>query len=119
VAHAVSVSPPPGATKHSHDAIRSRCKAVVLGTLYGMQAQTLAGRLDMGELEAKQLLRAHRHAYGRFWQWSQAAVDSAMLLGRIDTVGFAALIAGIAIAGTTRPTRGDLVHQAVPRHHGT
>ena len=77
---------PSGATKHSHDALRSRCKAVVLGTLYGMQAQTLAGRLDMGELEAKQLLRAHRHAYGRFWQWSQAAVDSAMLQGRIDTV---------------------------------
>ena len=77
---------PPEATKQTHEAIRSRCKAVVLGTNYGMQAQTLASRLDMPELEAKQLLRAHRRTYGRFWQWSQAAVDSAMLLGRIDTV---------------------------------
>ena len=33
---------PPDATKASHGEVRDRCKAVVLGTLYGMGPETLA-----------------------------------------------------------------------------
>ena len=77
---------PAGATKRSHETIRSLCKTVVLATNYGQQAQALAERLDISVLQAKQLLQAHRRTYGRFWQWSQAAVDTAVLTGHVDTI---------------------------------
>src|SRR5262249_52885273 len=35
---------------------------------------------------ARDLLRAHRETYRRFWAWSDAAVDQAMLVGVIHTV---------------------------------
>ena len=35
---------------------------------------------------ARDLLRAHRQTYRRFWEWSDAALDQAMLLGVIHTV---------------------------------
>ena len=35
---------PPDATKESHKVIRDVCKTCVLGTNYGMQAQSLAAR---------------------------------------------------------------------------
>lgn len=76
---------PAGATKATHKAVRDRCKALVLGTLYGMQEKTLAGNLNAPTAEARELLRAHRRTYSRFWQWSQAAIDTAMLRGHLDT----------------------------------
>jgi hypothetical protein len=76
---------PAGATKATHKAVRDRCKALVLGTLYGMQEKTLAGNLNAPTAEARALLRAHRRTYSRFWQWSQAAIDTAMLRGHLDT----------------------------------
>lgn len=76
---------PADATRTTHKTVRDQCKAVVLGTLYGMQYQTLAGQLDMPTLEAKQLLATHRRVYARFWAWAQAAVDHAMLYGYMDT----------------------------------
>jgi len=77
---------PPGATKATHKEIRNRCKALVLGTLYGMQEHSLAGNLNVPTAEARELLRAHRRTYERFWQWSQAVVDTAKLGGYLDTV---------------------------------
>ena len=76
---------PAGATKATHKAVRDRCKALVLGTLYGMQEKTLAGNLNAPTAEARALLQAHRRTYSRFWQWSQAAIDTAMLRGHLDT----------------------------------
>lgn len=76
---------PPDATKASHKAVRDRCKALVLGTLYGMGQAALAGNLNASTAEARSLLQAHRRAYERFWRWSQAATDHAMLGGWIDT----------------------------------
>ena len=76
---------PPGATKASHKLIRERCKALVLGTLYGMGQETLAGHLQVPVAEARELLRAHRRTYPTFWDWSQAATDHAMITGAIDT----------------------------------
>jgi len=69
---------PPSATKETHKAVRERCKTVVLGTLYGMQARTLAQRLSISEIEAQDLLDRHRLTYRRFWEWSQSIIDTAM-----------------------------------------
>ncbi len=76
---------PPGATKATHKALRDRCKAVVLGTLYGMQAESLAARLSISPAEAHALLRAHRRAYAVFWAWIGRVTDAAMLRGYLDS----------------------------------
>ena len=49
---------PLDATKASHGEVRDRCKAVVLGTLYGMGPETLARRIGRPLIEARELLRA-------------------------------------------------------------
>lgn len=91
---------PQGATKATHKALRDRCKAIVLGTLYGMQEKTLAANLDIQTAEARVLLKAHRHTYATFWAWTQRATDSAMLLGYLDTVfGWR-----LHVTANTRPT---------------
>jgi DNA polymerase-1 len=77
---------PPEATKTSHKHVRDRCKAVVLGTIYGMGPETLARRIGRPPLEARELLRLHRQTYPRFWQWSDETVASAVLRGQIETV---------------------------------
>ena len=91
---------PPGATKATHNPIRDRCKALVLGVLYGMQESTLAGNLNVPTCEARELLRAHKRTYMTFWAWSQRVVDTAMLRGWIDTVfGWR-----LHVTSDTRPT---------------
>jgi DNA polymerase-1 len=77
---------PPEATKASHGEVRERCKAVVLGTLYGMGPETLARRVGRPPCEARELLALHRVTYPRFWRWSEAAVASFELTRRIETV---------------------------------
>lgn len=91
---------PEEATRQTHKAVRDRCKAVVLGTLYGMGEVTLAGRLNVPVIEARVLLRAHHRTYARFWAWSRAVVDSGMLLGHLD----AAFGWRLHVTGETRPT---------------
>jgi hypothetical protein len=46
----------------------------------------LARRLNVSPAAARELLDLHRRAYPRFWRWSQAAVDTAMLRGELSTV---------------------------------
>jgi hypothetical protein len=77
---------PPGGTKKTHKAERERCKACVLGVQYGMQAEGLATSIGCSVLEARDLLRMHRETYPRFWAWSQANVDQAMLHGELRTI---------------------------------
>ena len=76
---------PADATKQSHGAVRELYKVVSLGVQYGMRETSLAARIGKSESEARDLLRRHREAYPRFWRWSDAAVDSAMLYGSIAT----------------------------------
>ena len=59
---------------------------MVLGTLYGMQAETLARRIGRPLIEARDLLRLHQATYRRFWNWSDSVVASAVLAGSIATV---------------------------------
>ena len=77
---------PLDATKATHGDLRDRCKAVVLGTLYGMGPDSLARRIGRPPCEARELLRLHKESYPRFWRWSDETVASAVLNGRIETV---------------------------------
>jgi hypothetical protein len=54
---------PPDATKDTHKETRNVFKTVVLGVGYGMEADSLASRLGVLPLEARELLRKHRETY--------------------------------------------------------
>jgi hypothetical protein len=77
---------PDDATKDSHQGQRQLFKVVLLGIQYGMEEETLALRIGRPVLEARGLLRTHRRTYRKFWDWSVAALDVAMLTGKIHTV---------------------------------
>ncbi len=77
---------PPEGTKATHAGQRALFKACVLAVQYGMGAESLACRIGQPVDMAKQLLRLHRETYPRFWGWSDAAVDRALLLRRLETV---------------------------------
>jgi hypothetical protein len=51
-----------------------------------MEAENLALRIGQPTIVARDLLRAHRETYRTFWQWSDAAVDQAMLISSLHTV---------------------------------
>lgn len=76
---------PPEATRKTHADIRERFKTCALGVQYGMMAGSLAMRIQRSPAHAEELLRLHRQVYPTYWRWSQAAVDYAMLYGRIFT----------------------------------
>lgn len=91
---------PKGATKATHGAVRDRCKAVVLGTQYGMRERTLAQRIGTIPYHGRQLLRAHAEAYPQYWQWVDSILNCADLHGHIDTVfGWR-----LHVGADTRPT---------------
>jgi hypothetical protein len=77
---------PAGATKQTHGPTRELFKQCALAVAYGMEADSLARRIGQPPIVARDLLRAHRETYKRFWAWSDAAVDMAMLAGSIGTV---------------------------------
>jgi DNA polymerase I-like protein with 3'-5' exonuclease and polymerase domains len=77
---------PLDATKATHGPQRELFKQCALAVLYGMEAQSLASRIAQPPVVARDLLRAHRELYPRYWPWSDAAVDQAMLLGVLHTV---------------------------------
>ena len=81
-AHAI----PTDATKATHKAQRELFKQCVLAVQYGMEAESLALRIGQPAIVARDLLAAHRETYQRFWRWSDAAVDQAMLTGSLHTV---------------------------------
>jgi hypothetical protein len=77
---------PQDATRATHGPTRELFKQCVLAVQYGMEAQSLALRIAQPPIVARELLRAHRQTYCQFWNWSDAAVDQAMLVGVIYTV---------------------------------
>jgi hypothetical protein len=50
-----------------------------------MGERTLAVRINRPVVYARDLLRAHRSTYRRFWEWSDAAVNLALFRGRLWT----------------------------------
>jgi DNA polymerase I-like protein with 3'-5' exonuclease and polymerase domains len=77
---------PADATKETHGAQRELFKQCVLGVAYGMEARGLGLRINQAPIIARDLLRAHRETYRRFWRWSDAAVDCAMIHNSLSTV---------------------------------
>jgi len=74
------------ATKESHPKQREQFKACVLAVQYGMGANSLATRINQPVIKARELLQLHRKTYYKFWQWSDASLDYAMLNGKLWTV---------------------------------
>ena len=74
---------PSTATKKTHETEREQFKACVLAVQYGMGEESLAARIGQPVARARQLLALHRHTYRQFWQWSDNAVDEAVLGGRL------------------------------------
>ena len=77
---------PPDATKRSHKAIREMCKTCVLGTNYGMQAQSLAMRTGLSAIDAQDLLRRLAQTFPTFTAWADHVVDVGQLTGYLSTV---------------------------------
>lgn len=77
---------PQHATKQSHKRERALFKACTLGVQYGMGAESLAASIGETLDVARELLRLHRQTYPRFWKWSEAAVDYAMVYRNLQTV---------------------------------
>jgi len=76
---------PADATRQSHPKERSVFKRCALAVLFGMGAHTLAGQIGQTVAEARRLIEVHRQVYRRFWLWSDAVVDHAMLRGSLWT----------------------------------
>jgi hypothetical protein len=77
---------PADATKQSHKAIRDMCKTCVLGTNYGMQAQSLALRTGLSVVEAQDLLRRMAQTFPTFTRWADRVADVGQLGGSLKTV---------------------------------
>ncbi len=77
---------PNHATKESHPAERDQYKGCTLAVQYGMGAESLAARIGLPVISARNLLRLHRETYKVFWEWSDGALDYAMLQGKLWTV---------------------------------
>lgn len=77
---------PEDATKETHGNDRENMKTVVLGTNYGMGANSLAFRINKSEYEAKELLRLHKETYKKFLEWRDGVVDQACLHNKLWTV---------------------------------
>jgi DNA polymerase I len=77
---------PADANKATHGIQRELCKQTLLAVQYGMEADALAARIGQPPIVARNLLRVHRETYSTFWRWSNAAVDQAMLTGKLNTV---------------------------------
>jgi hypothetical protein len=63
---------PVGGTKDTHPEMRQRCKAIVLGLLYGMAPRTVAAALGLSESWGRAIRLRHRQEYRRYWEWAEA-----------------------------------------------
>jgi DNA polymerase-1 len=77
---------PRSAMPLAYPSVREQFKACVLAVQYAMGEESLGRRIGQPPVAARELLRMHHATYQTFWKWSDAAVDCAMLLGRLWTV---------------------------------
>jgi DNA polymerase I-like protein with 3'-5' exonuclease and polymerase domains len=77
---------PGDGTKATHGVVRERYKTAALGVQYGMEDRSLGLRINEPPIVAHNLLASHREVYRRFWQWSDAVVDYAVLRGIVHSV---------------------------------
>jgi DNA polymerase I-like protein with 3'-5' exonuclease and polymerase domains len=60
---------PSWATKQSHAALRDRYKTGLLAIQYGIQEQTLAGRLGISTFAAHEMIAQHHELFAVYWRW--------------------------------------------------
>jgi hypothetical protein len=77
---------PNSATSKTHAEARNLYKNMLLAVQYGMQAETLAGRLDVSSLEAHEMLNQHREVFAQYWSWSDDWVAHSLQTGSMRTV---------------------------------
>ncbi|MCA9467917.1 MAG: hypothetical protein KC643_21070 [Nitrospira sp.] len=77
---------PPSGTKRTHGGLRDQFKVCALAVQYGMGAKALAQKLGQSSARGRELLALHQDTYPRFWEWSQAVQDYALLNHSIHTV---------------------------------
>ena len=66
--------------------IRDRLKLLCLSAQYGVQAQTLATRLGVSELEAHEMLQHHHGLLPQYWCWSDDWLHHSLNTGMMHTV---------------------------------
>lgn len=77
---------PDTATKQTHGQIRDCLKvACGLGAMYGAGPHTVAAVLGVPRCQAAEWLSAHRVTYQRYWDWSEQALNLALLTGEMRT----------------------------------
>jgi DNA polymerase I len=76
---------PPTATKRSHPEVHETYKVAVLGSQYGMMAETLSRRLGISVFAAHEMLGQHRGLLNRYWQWSADWVARSLDTGVMRT----------------------------------
>jgi DNA polymerase family A len=72
---------PATATKHTHGQLRDRYKTGLLAIQYGVQAETLAGRLGVSAIEAHEMLKQHRELFAVYWDWTADWIARALDTG--------------------------------------
>lgn len=77
---------PESASKESHADVREQFKTVSLGVLYGLTAEGLARKLNQPPIVGRELLGLHKQTFKKFWAWSDAVQDTAILTGKLTTV---------------------------------
>jgi hypothetical protein len=65
---------PPEGSAETHPAERKRCKPLLLGVLYRMGPEGLAGRLKLSSHEARALHRRLRRTFAAYFEWSERTV---------------------------------------------
>ena len=71
---------PADATKKTHPKEREQLKVCCgLGAMYGAGARSVASLLGINVWQAERLLWWHRHYYRRYWEWSEATYNTALL----------------------------------------
>ncbi len=77
---------PAGATKESHPRDRGIFKVVSLAVQYGGGPGMVAKATGLSLQDASELLARHHRMFQRFWAWSEAAVNEALLTSKLQTV---------------------------------
>jgi DNA polymerase I len=72
-------------TLGNYGAVRDKYKVMLLAVQYGMQAETLAGRLGVTTFEAHEMLNQHRAQFRQYWAWSDDFVQHALQTGVMRT----------------------------------
>jgi DNA polymerase I-like protein with 3'-5' exonuclease and polymerase domains len=73
------------ATKQSHEAVRNKFKTMLLATMYGIGAKTLAGRLGVSDFESHEMLQQHREQFAQYLSWSEHWLQSSQQTGVMRT----------------------------------